>query len=70
METKKDKKIHADAKHAKAHGKSYVETDSYLELAKSHKDWYQRGAMGKQRGKPKYAPPKEMKSRKTWKRGQ
>lgn len=58
----KRKTIHADAKHAKAHGKKLVETvPQYLNLAEDHKNWYRRGAMGKQRGKPKYAPPKEKK---------
>lgn len=68
MKENKDHKIHSDSKHAKAHGKDLVETDEYLELAKEHKNWYNRGSMGKQRGKPHYAPPKEMKSGKTWKK--
>lgn len=65
----KRKTIHADAKHAKAHGKKLVETQpNYLCLEKEHKDWYNRRELGKQRGKPHYAPPKEKKSGKTWKR--
>lgn len=62
MKQLKDKSIHADSTHAKSHGKKLVETiPQYLNLAGEHKDWYRRGAMGKQRGKPKYAPPKEKK---------
>ncbi len=57
---------HADAKHAKSHGKNLVETDQYLELDKNHKDWY-KVEMGKQRGKPKSGQPKEMKQAKDWK---
>ena len=64
---KKDKRIHADSKHAKAHGKKLVEEEGYLRLDKDHKDWYNRRELGKQRGKPKYAPPKERKSKKGWK---
>lgn len=64
MEQKHDKKKHADAKHAKSHGKSYIATDAYLNLSDEHKNWYRRGAMGKQRGKPRYAPPKEKKIKK------
>ena len=30
----------------------------YLETDKEHKKWYEIGAMGKQRGKPKAVPPK------------
>jgi hypothetical protein len=62
----KDKKNHADSKHAKIHGKDLVEINSNLELSGQHKDWYNRCEMGKQRGKPHYAPPKEKKSGKTW----
>ena len=39
-----------------------LETGSIMHLEKEHKNWYRRGAMGKQRGKPRYAPPKEKKS--------
>lgn len=61
-------KIHATSKLAKEHGKNLVETaEPYLELNKSHKNWYNRKEMGKQLGKPKYAPPKEMKEKKEWK---
>ena len=65
--SKKDKQIHADAKHAKVHGKKLVEEEGYLHLDKSHKDWYNRRELGKQRGKPKYAPPKEKKAKEKWK---
>ena len=61
---KKDKQIHADAKHAKAHGKNLVEEIGNLNLDKAHKNWYRRDELGKQRGKPKYAPPKRKKSKK------
>lgn len=65
---KNNKTIHADSKHAKAHGKKLVETSSaYLNLSEDHKDWYNRREMGKQRGKPKYAPPKVKKPIKVWK---
>lgn len=40
--------------------------EGYLETDKQHKDWYNRREMGKQKGKPRYAPPKEKKSGKTW----
>jgi len=30
--------------------------NTYLETEKSHKDWYEIGAMGKQRGKPHAVP--------------
>ena len=33
-----------------------IGSKGYLELDKSHKDWYELGAMGKQRGKPKAVP--------------
>jgi len=59
--------MHSDAKHAKSHGKDPVETGE-MRLEKDHKDWYRRGAMGKQRGKPKYAPPTERKEAKSWKK--
>lgn len=32
--------------------------NSYLETQKEHKKWFEVGAMGKQRGKPKAVPPK------------
>ena len=60
-------KIHSDGKHAKEHGKNLVEP-SGLNLEKDHKDWYNRRELGKQRGKPKYAPPKERKESKDWKK--
>lgn len=56
----KSKTIHATSKLAKDHGKSLVEPGE-MHLEKAHKDWYRRGAMGKMRGKPHYAPPKEKK---------
>lgn len=63
------KKIHATSKLAKEHGKRLVETiEPYLELNKAHKDWYNRRELGKQRGKPRYAPPKERKARKDWRK--
>lgn len=64
----KRKTIHSDSRHAKAHGKRLVETGE-LHLEKEHKDWYRKGAMGKMRGKPHYAPPKEKKNGKGWKKG-
>lgn len=67
MKSKCDKQIHADSKHAKAHNKRLVEEEAYLNLDKKHKDWYNRRELGKQRKKPKYAPPKEKKSKKEWK---
>lgn len=60
-------KIHSTSKLAKSHGKDLVETGE-MHLEKSHKDWYRRDIMGKQGGKPKYAPPKEMKQVKEWKK--
>lgn len=65
--SKNDKRIHADSKHAKIHGKSLVEEESYLHLDKDHKDWYNRRELGKQRGKPKYVPLTEKKPKKSWK---
>lgn len=38
-------------------------TNPYLGTDKSHKDWYEIGAMGKQRGKPKAVPPKVKKQK-------
>ena len=38
-------------------------TNPYLGTDKSHKDWYEIGAMGKQRGKPKAVPPKVKKTK-------
>lgn len=38
-------------------------TNPYLETNKPHKDWYEIGMMGKQRGKPKAVPPKVKKSK-------
>ena len=68
MQTKR-KKISSDAKHAKIHGKDLVETEKeYLRLNQEHKDWYNRSEMGKQRGKPRYAPPKVKKAKKIWKK--
>lgn len=32
--------------------------NSYLETQKEHKKWFEVGAMGKQRGKPKAVPQK------------
>lgn len=65
----KRKTIHATSKLAKEHGKKLVETaELYLKLQKDHKDWYNRGELGKQRGKPRYAPPKERKEKKEWKK--
>ena len=63
----KRRTIHADAKRAKDKGKKLVAPTSYLHLEKSHKDWYNRRELGKQRGKPRYAPPKEKKLGKIWK---
>lgn len=57
---------HNDSKHAVDHDNKIIETDSYLELDKSHKDWY-KTEMGKQRGKPKSGQPKELKENKGWK---
>lgn len=57
----KDEQIHADSIHAKRHGKELVNENPYLHLDKPHKDWYNRSEMGKQRGKPHYAPPKKKK---------
>ena len=37
--------------------------EQYLETEKSHKDWFNMGAMGKQLGKPK-SNPKEIKKSK------
>lgn len=56
-----DKELHADSIRAKRHGKELINENSYLHLDKSHKDWYNRSEMGKQRGKPHYAPPKKKK---------
>lgn len=33
-----------------------IETNSYLEIQKEHKDWFKKNAMGKQRGKPTMTP--------------
>lgn len=64
---KSDNKIHSDSKHAKAHGKDYVEVND-LRLEKPHKDWYLRQELGKQRNKPHYAPPKGKKTKQEWKK--
>lgn len=37
--------------------------NNYLETEKSHKDWFEVGAMGKQRGKP-HAVPQNVKKAK------
>lgn len=63
----KDNQKHADAKHAKRHAKELVEENAYLELDKSHKDWYMTGEMGKQRNKPKSTPKENKKEKKSWK---
>ncbi|MCL5794983.1 MAG: hypothetical protein M1338_01350 [Patescibacteria group bacterium] len=57
----KSKNSIPDSKHMKSRDQELVETNAYLRLDREHKKWYRRGAMGKQRGKPKYAPPKEKK---------
>jgi hypothetical protein len=57
----KSKDAISDSKHMKNHDQELLEANGYLQIDKKHKDWYRRGAMGKQRGKPKYAPPKEKK---------
>lgn len=57
-----------DSKKAVDHDNNLLETGSIMNLDKDHKDWYNRSEMGKQRGKPHYAPPKEKKSGKTWKK--
>ena len=64
---KKDNQKHADAKHAKRHGKELIEENSYLNLDKSHKDWYMRDGMGKQRNKPKSVPIENKKDKESWK---
>ena len=46
-----------DAKKAVNRDNMPIETGSLMHLEKQHKDWYNRSEMGKQRGKPKYAPP-------------
>lgn len=38
-------------------------SDPHLETDKVHKDWYEIGMMGKQRGKPKAVPPKTPKKK-------
>lgn len=62
----KNKSIHADSRHAKAHGKSYVEPNE-MHLQEDHKKWYLRQDLGKQLGKPKALQPKEKKAPKSWK---
>jgi len=57
----------SDSKHAIDHEGKPLNEDPYLEISKSHKDWYNISEMGKQRGKPKYAPPKVKKDKKSWK---
>lgn len=59
--------MQSDTKHAVDHDNKLLEPGE-LRLDRAHKDWYNRRELGKQRGKPKYAPPREMKSVKTWKR--
>lgn len=58
---------HSDAKHAKSHGKSPVETGE-MHLEKDHKDWYHADTMGKQRGKPRYDLKEQKKNVKSWKK--
>jgi hypothetical protein len=48
---------------AKKKQQKSVGSGGYLELEKSHKDWYEVGMMGKQRGKPKAIPPKNPKKK-------
>ncbi len=64
---KSDKKIHADSKNAKEHGKKLVREEGILNLDASHKDWYNQNQMAKQRKKPKYIPSDEKKLKKDWK---
>ncbi len=44
--------------------------NAYLETDKEHKKWYEIGAMGKQRGKPKAVPPKMKKQKGDFKKHQ
>ncbi len=49
---------------AKKKQQSNTGPEGYLELNKSHKDWYEsETGMGKQRGKPKAVPPKSPKKK-------
>lgn len=44
------------AKLTQNHDGKVIKPNSYLEIQKEHKKWYEVGAMGKQRGKPKSVP--------------
>ena len=56
-----------DTKHSIDHDANPINEDSYLNLSKNHKDWYNISDMGKQRGKPHAVPQKVKKESKSWK---
>jgi len=46
---------------AKDNDQKINEPNTFLKTQNEHKDWYEAGQMGKQRGKPQQAPREEKK---------